>query len=97
MSDGLEDRHETEATDTQPEDDVTLGFRELCHISLRQVILLVELAIELILQDKGWYKHGDKRRNENLCDNTLGSNNALDPQHDGGDVSNGREGTSRIG
>ena len=38
MGDGLEDRHETETADTQPEDDVALSLRELPDISLRQVL-----------------------------------------------------------
>ena len=94
MGQSLEDGHKAEATHTQPEDNVALRLRELCHVSLRKVILLVELTVELILQDKGRHKHGDKRGNENLCDNTLGSDNTLDPQHDSRNIANGRESAS---
>ena len=66
MGQGFEHRYKAETTHTQPEDDVALGLGELGHIGLRQVLRLIELALQLILQDKGRYQHRDQRRNEDL-------------------------------
>ena len=96
MRDGLEYRNKAQAANTQPEDDITLCLRELAHLGLRQVLLFVELAIELVLQDKGWYEHGDQRRDEYLGNHALRRNDTLDPKHNRRDVANGRESTSGI-
>ena len=96
MGQRLEDRYEDETTDTQPENDITLRFRKLTYISLWQILLFVEFAIELVLQDKGWYEHGDQRRDEYLGNHALRRNDTLNPKHNRRDVANGRESTSGI-
>ena len=94
MSNSLEDGHKAETTNTKPEDDVTLRLCELAYISLWKILLLVELALKLILQDKCRYKHRNKRRNKDFSKHTLSGDNALNPEHDGGNVANRRESTS---
>ena len=97
MGDGLEDGYKDETTDTQPEDDVALYFGKLTDVSDREVLRLVELALELQAEDDGRDDHRDERGEENLAEHALGGDDALDPQHDGGDVANGREGTTGVG
>ena len=97
VGDGLEDGDEDEAADTQPEDDVALYLGKLTDVSDREVLRLVELALELQAEDDGRDDHRDERGEENLAEHALGGDDALDPQHDGGDVADGREGTAAVG
>ena len=53
----LEDGHEAEAANAEPEDDVALALGKLRDIGLRQVLLFVELARQLILQYEGRHEH----------------------------------------
>ena len=57
MSNGLEDGHKAETTYTKPEDNVALRLCELAYISFWKILLLIELTLELVLQDKCRYKH----------------------------------------
>ena len=97
MGDGLEDRHKDETAHAEPEDDVALHFGELCHFGFRQILAFVELSVERILQDEGRDDHRYERRNEDFGEHALCGDDALDPEHDGGDVANGREGTAGVG
>ena len=94
MSNGLEDGHKAETTNTKPKDNVALRLGELTYISLWKILLLVELAMKLILQDECRYEHRDERRNKDLCKHALSGDNALNPKHDGCHVTNWRECTS---
>ena len=97
MSDGLEDRHEYQSAHTQQEDYLTLVLGKGCHLIYFQVLLLVKLTLERQTQDSSRNNHRHQRGHENLCEHTLGRNHTLDPQHDGGHVTNRREGTTRVG
>ena len=72
-------------------------MRKGTHLGFRQVLFLVELPFQLVLQDKGRYQHGYERGEEDLGDDTLRSDDTFNPQHDGGNVADGRECTTRVG
>ena len=94
VGDGLEDGHKAQTAYTKPEDDVALRLSECANIGLRQILLLIKLALELVLQNECRYKHRYERWNKYLCKHTLSGDYALNPEHDGGNVANGREGAS---
>ena len=96
MSNRLEDGHKAQTAYTQPEDDVALRLGKGTDIGLWQILLLIKLAFQLILQDKGRYQHRNQRWDKDFGQHTLSSNNALNPKHDGGYIANRRECASRV-
>ena len=94
VRDGLEDRHEDESTDAQPEDDVTLCFRELADLCFRKILFLIELSLEGEADDDGRDDHRDEGWDKDFRQYTLCGDDTLDPQHDGSDVADRGEGTT---
>ena len=55
------------------------------------------MSLEPVLQDKSRNDDGDERGKYDFADNAAGGNHAFDPEHDGGYVADGREGTAAVG
>ena len=97
MGDGLEYRNKDETAHTQPEDGSALRLREHRHFRHLQVLLLIESPFQRETQYQRRNNHRHQRRYEYLGQHTLSGNHTLDPEHDGGDITYRRKGSTRVG
>ena len=91
MGDALEDGHKDQTAYAEPEDDVALNLGELADFGGDEVLLFIKLSTQRILQDEGRHQHRYQRGDEDFSKDALSGDHSLDPQHNGGDVANGRE------
>ena len=93
VCDALEDRHEDQTAHTDYEDSLTLCLCEVARVLVCTSLHLrhVKLALEAVLQDERRKNHRNDGRDENLADDANRCDKALVPEHDGGDVADGRE------
>ena len=90
-----EDGHEDEAAHAEAEYEHAVVAVRACNLGLTLGSLEVALEVELHAQGGGddRYERGEKE----LADDTPGRDHALDPEHDGGDVADGRERAAGVG
>lgn len=88
---------EDESAHTEEEHRAPLPSGEYRHIVLRQVLSHIELSLQRELQYEYRHHHRHERRQEQFCQHSARCYHALYPQHDGRNVSYGRERASRVG
>ena len=98
MGDALEDGHEDQSAHTEEEDGLALAGGEQAGLEAECLVLGErEFAFQREAEDVCGNDHRHERGDEYFGDDAGSRDDALVPEHDGRDVSDGRECASRVG